>query len=213
VKKVSRSLYYCRLSDANVILRKLDNTYSAQNPNPYSIDNNMYRTQFLLDAGGFPIDTLAVDALLFRKVKKMGKLWMIDRTVVCQHLKGSLSDYLKGTRKSYSLPTVLRMQPPDLKKLVKLLATSPFRGLHLSFAKHCPSLFWFYPSYRLMVLLGLIQGRSRSLSSNICEECCLREDAKKNKSIKIKLAHLCVPTDTLCCFLYLPIFRALCLTV
>jgi len=152
---------------SNDVLRKLDNTYSPQNPNPYSVDNNLYRTQFLLDTGGFPIDTLAVDALLFRRVEKMGKLWIIDKTVVGQHLKGSLIDFLRSQRKSYSLPTVLRIQPPALKKLVRLLVTSPFRGLHLSFSRHCPSLFWFYPSYRLMVLLGLIQGRSNSFSQNI----------------------------------------------
>jgi len=64
-----------------------------RDPNDYgiSIDNNLYRTEFIREIGGFPLTCkVAVDRELRDEVEKRGKQWIIDPNVHSLHIRQSL---------------------------------------------------------------------------------------------------------------------------
>jgi hypothetical protein len=93
------------------------------------------------------------------EVKKAGYKWVIDGTVVSNHIRPSVKEFLEHeTRKALF---ERRKIHTNLPRNFRLFVISPLSALRIVLRKKCPQIFLIYPYYRLMRLRAVIQGRPR----------------------------------------------------
>jgi hypothetical protein len=143
----------------NPILRKLEE-YTEARGHRISIDNNFYRTKIIKEIGGFPdFCPISVDHGLREEVRKAGYEWVIDATVVSDHIRTSIKEYIEHGYRMFLLER--REIHTDLSRNFRLFVTSPLSALRIVLAEKCPQIFLIYPYYRLMRLRAILQGRPR----------------------------------------------------
>lgn len=123
-----------------------------------SIDNNLYITRIIRELGGFNPDYPAsTDRELQDRVWKAGYEWIVDRTIISDHIKPSLKDNAKHTHK---LALLKDYHEDNLVKenLVRLLF-SPIRGLQIAFDQRCPQAIFAYPYWRFWRIKTIMQLR------------------------------------------------------
>lgn len=134
-----------------------------------SMDNNIFRTKIIEESGGFPSECpVCTDTILMKKiVLETPYKWIVDRTVVSDHIRQSVKYYLQHCYKLGKLCTHSRycVTPtlPPLLSLLRLFMTSPLRASAIAWKKHEPRIFWVYPSVRWMKLKGFLD-RERKLN-------------------------------------------------
>jgi len=117
-----------------------------------SLDNTVYRTSVIRELGGFNNKCVfGLDRELQTRVRLSGKVWVIDKGIVNQHLHSNLWKELKYEYKVASL-TDLGSKTINLKRLV----FSPIRGLEIAFSQKRPETVFYYPLLRLAKLGGTI---------------------------------------------------------
>jgi hypothetical protein len=93
------------------------------------------------------------------EVKKAGYKWIIDATVVSNHIRPSAKEFLEHeTRKALF---ERRKIHTNLPRNFRLFVTSPLSASRIVLAEKCPQIFLIYPYYRLMRLRAILQGRPR----------------------------------------------------
>lgn len=150
-------------------LRKLDeyvyNRIKGTNPLRFgvSMDNNIFRTKVIREIGGFPnICPVCTDTVLMKKIMlETPYRWVIDRTIISDHIRPSISYYLKHkydltTRCAHSKYCV--PHGPHGQMLL-LFLFSPVRAFHIAYKKECPKILWVYPMIRYQKLKGYIDRR------------------------------------------------------
>lgn len=99
--------------------------YAEHKTLAHTLDNTMYRTQDLINLGGFPKqskDKAGLDIELYRRVKQAGFQWLVDYGLRSLHLRKGISQELRHAfwyGKSMRKPL----------KCLRLFLTSPLRGL------------------------------------------------------------------------------------
>jgi glycosyltransferase involved in cell wall biosynthesis len=143
----------------NPVLRKLDE-YTEARGYRICLDNDIYRTEMIRKIGGFPnFCPVSVDHGLREEVRKAGYKWIIDGTVVSDHIRTSVKEYIEHeTRKALF---ERRQIHTNLLRNFRLFVTSPLSALKIVLRKKCPQIFLIYPYYRLMRLRAILQGRPR----------------------------------------------------
>lgn len=167
----------------NRILRSLSEFASERSGKPemeVSMDNTIYKTQIIKALGGFPKECpVCTDTILYKKVNWFTPYkWVIDSTVVSLHLRRGIRHELEHSRvmagrckrtKLCGCYYVPHFTEPELiirpKKtstssnltLLRILITSPVRGLHVAIKKRCPEIFFVYPIIRLYILRGCLK--------------------------------------------------------
>ena len=131
----------------------------------YSIDNNIFRTKVIRQLGGFPtICPVCSDTILFKKIMlETGYRWIIDKEVVSYHIRKSVKDYIQHyytlsglcARTPYCVPK----RPHPLLTQMRLLLTSPLRGLIIAHSKKCPKILLLMPQIRFAYLKSLLRSR------------------------------------------------------
>lgn len=150
----------------NSLLRKLGeyaNTRRDQLP-PVSIDNNIFRTKVIRHLGGFPtICPTCADTILMKKMVYATPFrWVIDRTVISQHIRENPKYEIEH---GYKLSLLCSGTPyctwatTSFWSLLRLLFTSPFRGAIMAVGKKCPELVWIYPLERYVSLKVFLYRR------------------------------------------------------
>lgn len=127
-----------------------------------SIDNNIYRTDIIKRLGGFPTTCpLFTDGYLFDTVESSGFKWVVDLTVISDHIRPGLMNEL---RHSY-VYTIRRRRDleANLFDMLRILSFSPLRALHIVYRKRCPELFFFYPLFRLVLLKAFLDRKKLGL--------------------------------------------------
>lgn len=147
-----------------------------------SMDNTIYKTQIIKALGGFPNECpICTDTILYKKINWFTPYkWIIDSTVVSVHLRKGMRHELKhleimsGKCKHtklcgcYYIPHFtepkLIIRPASASSnssnltLLRILITSPIRGLHVATKKRCPEIFFVYPLIRLYILRGFLKS-------------------------------------------------------
>jgi glycosyltransferase involved in cell wall biosynthesis len=158
-------------------LKKLDEyTYSLLNYNKirdiehardfgYSIDNNIFRTRVIRRVGGFPtICPVCSDTILIKKILLEARCkWIIDNEVVSYHIRRSVKDYVQHyyalsglcARTPYCIPPISH----PLLTQIRLLLTSPVRGLIIAYSKKWPGTVLVLPQIRIAHLKSLLRAR------------------------------------------------------
>ncbi|UCC58370.1 MAG: glycosyltransferase [Candidatus Bathyarchaeum sp.] len=132
----------------NPVMRAIERYRIKRKRRYTSIDNNLYRTKIIKELGGFNSLYLSyVDRELRDRVEKAEYRWLVDRTVISEHIRPSLTDYVRHVDKLALLKSYPEgNQTKD--NFVRLLF-SPIRGLHIALDQRCPKAFLAYPYWLL----------------------------------------------------------------
>lgn len=134
----------------NPVFKKIEEVCIDRNIPYRSIDNNLYRTEIIKKLGGFdPRFLISCDWDLQERVQKAGYKWITDKTVISDHVRGSIRNITKHYYKLSRLDDP--HNPPRLPVLLRFLY-SPIRGLDISIRKRCPQAAVVYPYWRLIHL-------------------------------------------------------------
>lgn len=120
----------------------------------FSIDNNFYRTK-IIKRIDIPMECpISVDLNLRDRLRKHGYKWIVDSSVVSNHIRLSLIYQLRHSKKLFLLAKRKQaLQCDSLKSHFARLLFSPIRGLEITIKKNCPEAFFVYPILKLNTLL------------------------------------------------------------
>jgi glycosyltransferase involved in cell wall biosynthesis len=137
----------------NPILKKMEEASLKKDIRYTSIDNTLYRTEVIRSLGGFDVNfPLSCDRNLQDKVWEAGYNWIVDRTVVSEHIKDSIRWY---ARRNY-VHTVSSDYPvPSFSFVLLRFLFSPVRGFEISLKNNCPQAVIVYPYLRFMWLKAI----------------------------------------------------------
>jgi len=125
-----------------------------------SIDNNVYRTDVIKNVGIPSYCGGAVDSFVQEHVEKYGYKWIVDFSVVSEHLR--LDGLKEMTRRLFMYGYTY---PYDFsgRRLGSIIATveSPIRAFKIAVQKSCPLVVFYFPLMRLSQLNGtLCRGKT-----------------------------------------------------
>lgn len=135
----------------------------------YTLDNNIYRTALLQVLGGFPNRCpIFVDQQLWKVIRRTKYEWVVDETVVSDHIRESLSHSAEKDYKQKMLCSTEWPSRIDLtrKSLFRKVLTSPLRGLHIGLTQRLPQVFLAYPYISLMEFKTYYYARKRILEQS-----------------------------------------------
>jgi glycosyltransferase involved in cell wall biosynthesis len=147
----------------NPVFKKIEEFCLERNIRYSSIDNNLYRTELIRSIGGFDFRfPISCDRNLQDRVRKAGYKWIIDKTVVSDHIRG---DVLESANHVYELSKFVdHPDCPSMSSVLSKFMFSPIRGVEISIKKECPQALVVYPYWRFMLLkssLKMLQNRSK----------------------------------------------------
>jgi glycosyltransferase involved in cell wall biosynthesis len=116
-----------------------------------SMDNNIFKTRFVKEVGGFPSECpVCTDGILMWRLREAGHRWLIDTSVVSDHIRPSLKEFYSH---QYNLINRCVLSPvcptsTNMKRVLRIFITSPVRAAMMALQmRHLPIL-WVYPRYR-----------------------------------------------------------------
>jgi glycosyltransferase involved in cell wall biosynthesis len=144
----------------NLVLRKIEE-YALRREEAYrliSLDNNIFCTEKIRQVGGFPSECpVCIDQNLRDNIEKAGFKWIIDKSVVSDHLRQSVKEELNH-HYQHSL-RVRRELGESFFNLLRRFAFSPIRALHVVYEEKCPQIFIVYPYIRFIKLKAFLDRR------------------------------------------------------
>jgi len=131
------------------------------NRDDHVIDNNVYKTEVIRKLGGFPSNCpVCTDTWLRRNVESAGYRWIIDRSVISDHVRAGIVQNAVHTYKLHSMCTCGRWPANRMKTkyLVRLALTSPATGMKIAVQHRVPKAVFAYPYIRLRILQAWLNG-------------------------------------------------------
>lgn len=146
----------------NKVVRKLDEYVLERRickglNEGYSIDNNIYRTSIIKYNNVFR-KFLLNHTWCARYLARRGYKWLVDHTVVSAHIRSSPLAYIKHDY--FMNKRVSRRPTRMIGECIRRLLTSPYRGCHITWRKHCLSMVAVYVLDRFAILLGVVASLS-----------------------------------------------------
>lgn len=128
-----------------------------------TMDNNLYRTELIRKLGGFPDSCpVSVDENLRENVERAGFKWVIDPTVISQHIRNGVREQLRHKYKTYL--TRKRDMHDEFSDVWKffIIATfqSPIRSFFIACKKKRPEIFFVYPMFRFIMVKSCLDRRA-----------------------------------------------------
>lgn len=124
----------------------------------YSIDNNIYRTDIIRRVGGFPNTcVVCTDSWLKRNLEATGYKWIVDASVVSEHVRSGVMQEAAHRSKLHRMCTCKRWSYPT-SYVLRLTLMSPASGLKLALKHDAPAAFFAYPYLRVQILQGWLSG-------------------------------------------------------
>lgn len=130
-----------------------------------TLDNTIYKTEVIRKIGGFPkLEASAgVDNVLAYRIHLADYQWVVDYSVISNHLRKGLKDelahrYWYGT--CYDLlDRLLGVPYSSLNRQILRLLFSPIRGLQVGVKKKDLRATYVYPLMRYNILKGIVDSR------------------------------------------------------
>jgi glycosyltransferase involved in cell wall biosynthesis len=113
---------------------------------PRSLDNNLARTDLIRKFGYAE----GVTPIL---LKQVGYTWVIDDTVVSEHLREGIVPNLVH---KYNVSCLC---PQPLPRMTRMLLSSPARAVHMAIKEKCLTLLFLYPTMRVIPVLAALKRR------------------------------------------------------
>jgi len=125
-----------------------------------SLDNNIFRTSIIKKLGGFPrYCPISVDLELFDVLHRAQYKWVVDRSVVSDHIRESVLREVLDHQKFMMAKREQWLERSSLQELLRILASSPLRATHIMIKKKCPEIFFIYPFMRLTALKNFLNKK------------------------------------------------------
>ncbi|MGP8069989.1 MAG: glycosyltransferase family A protein [Candidatus Bathyarchaeia archaeon] len=131
-----------------------------------SIDNNIYRTKVIKKLRGFPTKCpVCCDAWLRVKVQSEGYRWLIDSSVVSDHVRIGLMNEASHRGQLQAMCTCGRYPARKISVpyLLRITLASPVSGLKMAIQNSAPKAFFVYPLVRLNILQGWLSGALKTI--------------------------------------------------
>ena len=143
----------------NFVLKSIEEVSLERNIRYSSLDNTLYRTDVIRCINGFdPRYPISCDRDLQSRVWKAGYKWIVDKTVVSDHLRGSV---WQNAEHIYNLSKFAEYTDnPSLSEVLPRFLFSPFRGAEITIKKDCPQAFVVYPYLRFALLKTALKAVS-----------------------------------------------------
>lgn len=128
----------------------------------FSIDNNIFRTKVIRQLGGFPTDCpVCCDTVLIKQLaRKTRYKWIVDKTVVSNHLRQDVKAYIEHeyalTKLCAKTPYCMNRPEKPFLVMLKLFLTSPMRAFVIAYKKKWPKMLYVYPTIRYKQLRACI---------------------------------------------------------
>jgi len=121
-----------------------------------SLDNDLMRTKIIKQLGGFPDKCpICVVIQLLDVISATNYRWIIDKSMVSQHLRSNLQDYYRHVYHQYA---ACECSKKNLKINARLFLTSPLRATHIAMTQKHAQLLYVYPRIRFSCLQGALTG-------------------------------------------------------
>lgn len=122
----------------------------------WSIDNTIYRTAIIRKLGGFPrkCEGTCTDSWLKKAVEDAGFEWVIDSSVVSEHIYSGIRHYWRKEEKTRFCTCEFWQQGrlDGFPRLFRLAVTSPLYGLQIAMRHNRPEAFLAYPYHRFRLM-------------------------------------------------------------
>jgi glycosyltransferase involved in cell wall biosynthesis len=151
-------------------LSKLSNESLRNTTHGKTLDNTVYRTDFVKNVGGFDYmeSNCGQDSSMSLKVLKGKKyLWAVNYNVVSVHLKSnsyihelkSQKWYAKAFREIFTSNELPLPSEINTKAFMFRFVKSPSKSIRLLKRTKDPFVLYYYPAFCLIQLIGLIEGK------------------------------------------------------
>ncbi len=154
-----------RLPNISCSIRNFYKSIINQNPHfTVSLDNTIYKTNFLKRLGGFPNlpFSTGVDTVLLHRVVSAGFKWNVATNVISTHLRSGLMDELRHeywyATKRYEIERIIGLQSRPISSFARMALTSPLWGIRLALKHKNSDLAYFYPLFYFTALKGRSNG-------------------------------------------------------
>lgn len=122
----------------------------------YSIDNNIYRTRVIRRLGGFPGKCRGnhTDGWLKKAVEDAGYEWVIDSSVVSEHIYKGIRYYWRkeATIRLCTCGCAQQGRLGEFPRLFRLAVISPPYGLQIALRHNQPGAIFAYPYHRFRLM-------------------------------------------------------------
>ena len=103
----------------------------------FSIDNTLFRTEAVKQAGGFPVeDPASADTILRKNLFKLGYRWLTDNTLISGHYRKNFLEQLRHQAKSFELAKYSWSSSPETRstprRFISLLGGNPIHVLNMT---------------------------------------------------------------------------------
>jgi glycosyltransferase involved in cell wall biosynthesis len=161
-----------RLPSIESLYKLYEYTYDRyiRNPQKYirsaflgvSIDNNIYKTKYMRESGGFPWLNVScgIPNALAKRIFESGLEWKINPEAVSIHLRSSVWEEIKHWY-FYGICAPYLSGRRRLGKIALIALFSPIRGAEIAVKKRSFPIFYIYPGMRWAMLLGALRSRSQ----------------------------------------------------
>jgi len=164
IRLTSKPQFLHRLQLYSAAKYKLKKTDSSGFGFGKTLDNTIYNASFLRRLGGFPKlrTSLSVDTALAYKMERMGAVWVVDYSVVSDHLRRNFiqelrKDYWYGTCNKAVREALGNKADSILQIFIRTLF-SPIRAWQVAYKTKSLPIIAYYPLQRLVFFLGLIRS-------------------------------------------------------
>jgi hypothetical protein len=142
------------------VLASIDRYAVSKGKYQTSIDNNIYRTDIIKKAGGFPQSRYAIDGHLKSILEAMGYEWFVVPEVESIHLReGGLGQELKHQYVyGVEAPTFQDSAGKGFARELSKTLFSPVRGIQIAAKYHALAAIYYYPLMRIEFLSGYVRG-------------------------------------------------------
>ena len=149
---VAQGIRFC----VNPTIRNIEKCAINNKQQTYSsLDNTLCRTNIIKAVGGYnPKYVLSGDRDLQERVRQHGYKWIVDKSIISDHLKTSIRRYAIDIRQHAMENCNYTKRKVGIFKLFQMFVLSPFRGITIATKSRCPNAFFVYPYCRLQWLLG-----------------------------------------------------------
>jgi len=149
----------------NPIFKKIEEAYVERNLRYTSIDNALYRTELIKSLGGFNVGCpISCDYDLQERVLRAGYKWVVDKTVISTHLRGTIR---QSAKHAYTLSEFASYHDKlSFSSVFSRFLFSPIRGVEISLKKNCPQAVVVYPYWRFVVMKSMLKIPANKSNQN-----------------------------------------------
>lgn len=148
-----------------------------------SIDNNIFRTRVVRQLGGFPrICPVCTDTVLIKRTIENGFKWIIDKSVVSEHLRPNRGKFYEHEYNLWKQCTHTKYcggASISLPSAIRIFLASPIRASVMAYKTRSPLMLWVCPKTRYYRMKAYIDRR-RELGGNrrqvSARAMCVRDD-------------------------------------